>query len=87
MLLCPTGEQPAILRNLPKSPRDWTPGQREAAIQRIATLPTCAIRKRQEIIAAQIQFPAAQRKSDILADLQEMYDIESEAVALREFPQ
>lgn len=85
MSLCPTGEVPEILRNLSKSPRDWTDDQREAAIKRIATLPTRVIRKRQDVIAAQMQVRVTQRDPNILADLQEMYNIESEAVALKEF--
>lgn len=85
MSLYPTGEVPEILRNLFKSPRDWTDDQREAAIKRIATLSTRVIRERQDVIAAQMRMPAAQRDPNILADLQEMYSIESEAVALKEF--
>lgn len=81
MDLTPSGPVPEILHQLPKSPREWTAEQREASIQYIATLPLPVIRKRQGVITAQMQMPRAQKDPDIMADLQEMHDIESAAVA------
>lgn len=81
MILCPSGPTPDILKQLPKSPRDWTTEQRQAAVERIVTLPLPAIRKRQDVVVAQMQTPKAQENPDIMADLQEMLDIETDAVS------
>jgi len=83
--LCPTTKRPSLLDNLPKSQREYTPEQRDAVVKWLSTLSLVKLRKRQDIIRAQMQLPRAQANPELLADMSESYDIESDAIGLREF--
>ena len=82
MSLAPTAPRPAILNSLPRYVTDYTPEQRQACVEYIATLPTATIRKRQGVIASQMRSPLAIGK--VFEGLQEMYDLETDAIHLRE---